>query len=40
MRYTLGTVAELIKASCLDDGKSLNALDLLISILKSVGCVV
>jgi len=32
MRHTLGTVAELIKASCLDDGKSLNALDLPISI--------
>ena len=32
MRQTLGTVAELIKALRLDDGKSLNALDLPISI--------
>ena len=32
MRHTLGTVAKLIKALCLDDGKSLNALNLPISI--------
>jgi len=32
MRHTLGTVAKLIKASRLDDGKSFNALDLPISI--------
>lgn len=32
MRHTLGTVAELIKASRLEHGKSLNALDLPLSI--------
>ena len=32
MRHTLGTVAELIKASHLPHGKSLNALDLPLSI--------
>ena len=32
MRHTLGAVAQLIKASCLEHGKSLNALDLPLSI--------